>query len=122
MQSMKLIHPDINLKACTCLKDKPWYHPIILQLIKAQWWGKKGEARELGMKEDSNPFISIPLPLMALVATAVRFFPLLTVFVNNPDVCQDRFFTDLISTRGLGVRGWPSGKTKMLHSVVALPK
>ena len=36
--------------------------------------------------------------------------------------CQDRFFTDLISTRGQGVRGWPSGKTEMLHSVVMLPK
>ena len=34
--------------------------------------------------------------------------------------CQDWFFTNLISTRGLGVRGWPSGKTKMLHSVVTL--
>ena len=37
-------------------------------------------------------------------------------------VCQDRFFTDLISTRGLGVRGWSSGKTEMLRSVVALPE
>ena len=37
-------------------------------------------------------------------------------------MCQDRFFTDLISTRGLGVRGWSSGKTEMLCSVVALPK
>ena len=36
--------------------------------------------------------------------------------------CQDRFFTDLISTRGLGIRGWPSGKTEMLRSVVTLPK
>jgi len=36
--------------------------------------------------------------------------------------CQDRFFTDLISTRGLGVRGWSSGKTEMLRSVVALPE
>jgi len=36
--------------------------------------------------------------------------------------CQDRFFTDLISTRGLGVRGWPSGKTEMLRSVVVLPE
>ena len=36
--------------------------------------------------------------------------------------CQDWFFTDLISTRGQGVRGWPSGKTKMLHSIVALPE
>jgi len=36
--------------------------------------------------------------------------------------CQDRFFTDLISTRGLGVRGWPSSKTEMLCSVVTLPE
>jgi len=36
--------------------------------------------------------------------------------------CQDWFFTDLISTGGLGVRGWSSGKTKVLHSVVALPQ
>ncbi|KIM55225.1 hypothetical protein SCLCIDRAFT_53319, partial [Scleroderma citrinum Foug A] len=46
MQSMKLIHPDIDLKACSCSEDKPWYHPIFLQLIKAQWWGKKGEAKK----------------------------------------------------------------------------
>jgi len=38
------------------------------------------------------------------------------------DPCQDWFFTDLISMRGLGVRGRPSGKTKMLRSVVALPE
>ena len=38
------------------------------------------------------------------------------------EVCQDRFFTDLISTRGLGVRGWSSGKTEMLRSVVVLPE
>jgi len=37
-------------------------------------------------------------------------------------VCQDRFFTDLISTRGLGVRGWPSGKTEILRSIVVLPE
>jgi len=36
--------------------------------------------------------------------------------------CQDWFFTDLISMRGQGVRGWPSGKTEMLHSIVALPE
>jgi len=36
--------------------------------------------------------------------------------------CQDRFFTNLISMKGLGVRGWPSGKTEMLCSVVMLPK
>jgi len=36
--------------------------------------------------------------------------------------CQDQFFTDLISTRGQGVRGWPSGKTEMLHSIVVLPE
>jgi len=46
-------------------------------------------------------------------------------FVSLPwmcRICQDWFFTDLISTRGLGVRGWPSGKTEMLRSVVALPE
>jgi len=36
--------------------------------------------------------------------------------------CQDQFFTDLISMRGQGVRGWPSSKTEMLCSVVALPE
>ncbi|KIM54115.1 hypothetical protein SCLCIDRAFT_42151, partial [Scleroderma citrinum Foug A] len=46
MQSLKLIHPDIDAKACTCAEDKPWYHPIFLQLIKAQWWGKKGKAKQ----------------------------------------------------------------------------
>ena len=81
MQSMKLIHPDIDLKACSCSEDKPWYHPIFLQLIKAQWWGKKGEAKQLGTKEDSNPFIGIPLPLMVLVATAVSLFPVTTCFM-----------------------------------------
>jgi len=35
--------------------------------------------------------------------------------------CQGRFFTDLISTRGLGVRGWPSDKTEVLRSVVGRP-
>ena len=40
----------------------------------------------------------------------------------NTATCQDRFFTDLISMRGQGVRGWPSGKTEMLCSVVALPE
>jgi len=39
-----------------------------------------------------------------------------------PVNCQDWFFTDLISTRGQGVRGWPSSKTEMLHSIVTLPE
>jgi len=43
-------------------------------------------------------------------------------FSQHVPNCQDQFFTDLISMRGLGVRGWPSGKTEMLHSVVALPE
>jgi len=38
------------------------------------------------------------------------------------DMCQDWFFTDLISMRGQGVRGWSSGKTEMLRSVVVLPE
>jgi len=42
--------------------------------------------------------------------------------ICSDGICQDWFFTDLISTRGQGVRGWPSGKTEMLCSVVALPK
>jgi len=41
---------------------------------------------------------------------------------DEMSICQDQFFTDLISTRGLGVRGWPSGKTEVLRSVVALPE
>ena len=83
MQSMKLIHPDIDLKVCTCSENKPWYHPIFLQLIKVQWWGKKDEAKKLGSNKDSNPSIGIPLPLMALVATVVRLFPVSTVFVDD---------------------------------------
>jgi len=43
-------------------------------------------------------------------------------YIKEGRCCQDRFFTDLISTRGLGVRGWSSGKTEMLRSVVALPE
>jgi len=42
--------------------------------------------------------------------------------VGSVTLCQDWFFTDLISTRGLGVRGWSSGKTEMLRSVVTLPE
>ncbi|KIM55523.1 hypothetical protein SCLCIDRAFT_134495, partial [Scleroderma citrinum Foug A] len=90
IQRMQLTHPDINakvcwpvlysfaqltsLKACTCSEDKPWQHPIFPHLIKTQWWGRKGEAKKLGNKEDSNPFINTPITLMALVATAVRPF------------------------------------------------
>jgi len=44
------------------------------------------------------------------------------ILLDIAKYCQDRFFTDLISTRGLGVRGWSSGKTEMLRSVVALPE
>ena len=52
---------------------------------------------------------------MAMAASDEDFWQVVTM-------CQDRFFTDLISTRGLGVRGWPSGKAEMLRSVVALPE
>jgi len=40
----------------------------------------------------------------------------------SPHHCQDQFFTNLISVRGLGVRGWLSDKTEVLCSVVVLPK
>ena len=48
--------------------------------------------------------------------------PTSTVEGSDELTCQDRFFTDLISTRGLGVRGWSSGKTEMLRSIVTLPE
>ena len=71
----------------------------------------------------SQPAPSVPLVLsqrVLLVSPASRtYFGHLKSIVR---LCQDRFFTDLISTRGLGVRGWPSGKTEMLRSVVALPE
>jgi len=47
---------------------------------------------------------------------------IVVVAILSEGKCQDQFFTDLISMRGLGVRGWPSGKTEMLHSVVVLPE
>jgi len=43
-------------------------------------------------------------------------------FWKYVDGCQDQFFTDLISTGGLGVRGWSSSKTEVLCSVVVLPE
>jgi Domain of unknown function (DUF6532) len=91
IQEMKLIHPDIDVNvsdpavACpapapsrtssqdrTCSEDRPWQHPILTQLIKTQWWGRKGEAKKLGNREDANPFINTPIAMMALVAAAVR--------------------------------------------------
>ena len=49
-------------------------HLILLQLIKAQWWSRKGEAKRLGSREDNNSFINTPITMMALVVTAVGIF------------------------------------------------
>jgi len=99
IQDIKLIHPDINVKvSCpaltrlasvplltspkdrTCSEDKPWQHPVFTQLIKAQWWGRKGEASKLGNREDGNPFINPPIAMIALVATAVRLSLTFSIF------------------------------------------
>jgi Domain of unknown function (DUF6532) len=86
---MKLIYPDIDVNvsdpavACPapapshtssqdCTEDRPWQHLILTQLIKTQWWGRNVEAKKLGNREDTNPFINTPIAMMALVAAAVR--------------------------------------------------
>lgn len=63
--------PDLPQKTCTCSEDKPWQQPISSQLIKAQWWGRKGKAKRLGNKQEVNPYINPPNAMIALVATAV---------------------------------------------------
>ena len=55
----------------TCEESKPWKNPIFAQLIKAQWWGPKGESRWLGPDPTTNPYLNAPVSTLALVATAV---------------------------------------------------
>ena len=55
----------------TCDDSKPWKNPIFAQLIKAQWWGPKGEGRRLGPDPTVNPYLEAPVCMLALVATAV---------------------------------------------------
>ncbi|KIM50805.1 hypothetical protein SCLCIDRAFT_33977 [Scleroderma citrinum Foug A] len=55
----------------TCDEDKPWQNAIIGDLIKAQWWGPKGDAKRLGSSKD-NVYLSVPIPMLALVACAVE--------------------------------------------------
>ena len=59
---------------------------------------------------------------LRLVFMLFRAFECVGIIKAIDVPCQDWFFTDLISTRGLGVRGWPRGKTEMLRSVVVLPE
>ena len=85
VEDLKFLHPNINinvsltfhllcnLHVCqemTCDKDKLWQNAIIGDLIKAQWWGPKGDAKRLGSSKD-NVYLSVPIPMLALVACAV---------------------------------------------------
>ena len=36
----------------------------------SQWWGPKGDAKRLGSSKD-NVYLSVPIPMLALVACAV---------------------------------------------------
>ncbi|KIM53621.1 hypothetical protein SCLCIDRAFT_31750 [Scleroderma citrinum Foug A] len=56
----------------TCEESKPWKNLIFAQLIKAQWWGPKGESRWLGPDPTTNPYLNAPVSTLALVATAVE--------------------------------------------------
>ena len=85
VEDLKFLHPNINInvsltfhllcnlhvcQAMTCDEDKPWQNAIIGDLIKAQWWGPKGDAKRLGSSKD-NVYLSVPIPMLALVACAV---------------------------------------------------
>ena len=54
----------------TCDEEKPWQNPIFGDLIWAQWWGPKGDAKRLGLSED-NIYLNVPFAMLALVACAV---------------------------------------------------
>ncbi|KIM61134.1 hypothetical protein SCLCIDRAFT_122654, partial [Scleroderma citrinum Foug A] len=71
IQQGKLIHSGIDAKVMTCDESKPWKNPIFAQLIKAQWWGPKGEGRCLGPDPALNSYLDAPLCMLALVAAAV---------------------------------------------------
>ncbi|KIK79202.1 hypothetical protein PAXRUDRAFT_81139, partial [Paxillus rubicundulus Ve08.2h10] len=62
------LNGDLNVKAHTFDKQQLFCHPIIKDLIISQWFGAKGE----GVKYP-EAFKGVPLPLLALVATAVGF-------------------------------------------------
>ena len=122
---MKLRHPGIDVKVglqllprtsnvlfipflsktCTCSENKPWQHPIFMDLIRAQWWGKKGEAKKLGHKVDTNPFINTPIATMALVASAVSCFRTFDIFLLKPDFLLGRLCADgYVQWRYCGIR------------------
>ncbi|KIM56414.1 hypothetical protein SCLCIDRAFT_29648 [Scleroderma citrinum Foug A] len=71
VEDLKFLHPNININEMTCDKDKPWQNAIIGDLIKAQWWGPKGDAKRLVSSKD-NVYLSVPIPMLALVACAVE--------------------------------------------------
>ncbi|KII89482.1 hypothetical protein PLICRDRAFT_109510, partial [Plicaturopsis crispa FD-325 SS-3] len=58
---------DLDTKARTFSKSRPYCHPIFKNIIQAQWFGRRGEG--IRFHED---FRNIPLPIFALVITAVE--------------------------------------------------
>ena len=77
-------------QACTCFENKPWQNPIILQLIKSQWWSRKGKAKKLGNTEEKNLFINPPITMIALVATVVSLSPNLSIYYMVDIECSTR--------------------------------
>lgn len=82
----KFLHPNINinvslnfylllyLHVCQEMmydEDKPWQNAIFGDLIKAQWWGHKGNASRRLVSTKENVHVNVPIPLLALVACAV---------------------------------------------------
>ncbi|KIM55524.1 hypothetical protein SCLCIDRAFT_30308 [Scleroderma citrinum Foug A] len=56
--------------AMTCDEDKPWKNEVFGDLIKAQWWGPKGDARRLRLSRE-NVYMEVPIQMLALVTCAV---------------------------------------------------
>lgn len=96
VMDLKFIHPDINIhvscisnlksywmvwQAMTCDEAKPWQNPIFTNLIQAQWWGPKGDAKRLGTSAE-NMYSSIPAAMLALVACAVSSPSLFIIFIH----------------------------------------
>ncbi|KIM54108.1 hypothetical protein SCLCIDRAFT_137455, partial [Scleroderma citrinum Foug A] len=70
MNDLNFLHPDINISALACDEGKPWQNEVFTDLIKAQWWGPKGDAIRLGVTKE-NVYANVPFPMLALVACAV---------------------------------------------------
>ena len=54
----------------TCDEGKPWQNEVFGDLIRAQWWEPKGDAKRLGLSVE-NMYMDVPIPMLALVACAV---------------------------------------------------